>query len=70
MLLQASEENHLSPVNNKSSLRKPTEYSASVGQTQREEQQPSESGELEIKSPVHFEMVAESDVKVNDTNSS
>lgn len=27
-------------------------------------------GELEIKSPVQFEMMPESDVKVNETNSS
>lgn len=55
-------------------MRKPTEYSASVeqqptGRRDHREIQPSES-ELEIKSPVQFEMMPESDVKVNETNSS
>ena len=61
-------------------MRKPTEYSVSVEQqpnTQRGEdvsQYPKgdveESGEIVIKSPVQFEMLPESDVKVNETNSS
>lgn len=52
---------------------KPTEYSASVNETvqdhvtKRGEQI---HGEIEIKSPVQFEMMPESDVKVNETNSS
>ena len=58
----------------RSGLRKPTEYSVSVEQqptTRREHDGvlPSES-EIEIKSPVQFEMMPESDVKVNETNSS
>ena len=61
---------------------KPTEYSASVNETQHEGDNTtkrgnndlmsgqSELGEFEIKSPVQFEMMPESDVKVNETNSS
>ena len=65
-------EEGLSAQHNCFGMRKPTEYSASVEQqptTKRERGEPSE-GELEIKSPVQFEMLPESDVKVNETNSS
>jgi len=52
---------------------KPTEYSASVNETVQEnitKRGEHNAGELEIKSPVQFEMMPESDVKVNETNSS
>ena len=54
---------------------RPTEYSASVNETVQENINTKRGGEtnigeLEIKSPVQFEMVPESDVKINDTNSS
>ena len=52
---------------------KPTEYSASVNETVQEnitKRGGENHGELEIKSPVQFEMMPESDVKVNETNSS
>jgi len=54
-----------------SELRKPTDYSASVYQpTARLENAEESESEMEIKCPVQFVMAAESDVKVNETNSS
>lgn len=51
---------------------RPTEYSASVNETVQENitKRGENMGDLEIKSPVQFEMMPESDVKVNETNSS
>lgn len=60
-------------ANNKFQLGKPTEYSASVDHqhtTQRDADRDAQAvKELEIKNPVQFEMIPESDLKVNETNS-
>lgn len=71
---KAAEDDDFQSHNNISGLRKPTEYSASVDhlpKTQRDDEKEGYlMGEVVIKSPVQFEMMPESDVKVNETNSS
>ena len=69
------ENDYMSEKTGNDYIGKPTEYSASVAEqptTKRDHEMSlqSEMGELEIKSPVLFEMMPESDVKVNETNSS